>query len=113
MSSGPGRATALSTPAAADAKLFERGLMSEIDWRHDARVDARGLACPLPVLKARKALLRLAPGQRLLVDATDKMAAIDVPHFCGEAGHRLVATERGGEVLSFLIERGEARAATD
>ena len=66
--------------------------MSEIDWKCDARVDARGLACPLPVLKARKALLGLAPGQRLLLEATDEMAAIDVPHFCNEAG-----TSAGGE----------------
>ena len=79
--------------------------MSEIDWRYDLRVDARGLACPLPVLKARKALLRLAPGQRLLVEATDKMAAIDVPHFCSESGHCLVASETSGGTLRFLIER--------
>ena len=79
--------------------------MSEIDWRYDAKVDARGLACPLPVLKARKALLHLAPGQRLLVEATDKMAAIDVPHFCHETGHRLIGAEAGDEELRFLIER--------
>lgn len=80
--------------------------MSEIDGSHDATVDARGLACPLPVLKARKALLALAPGQRLLVEATDRMAAIDVPHFCNEGGHRLVASDVSGDVLRFLIERG-------
>jgi tRNA 2-thiouridine synthesizing protein A len=80
--------------------------MSETDWRCDTRVDARGLACPLPVLKARKALLRLATGQLLLIEATDKMAAIDMPHFCNEAGHRLVAVETSGAVLRFLIERG-------
>ena len=79
--------------------------MSEIDWSHDAAVDARGLACPLPVLKARKALLGLTPGQRLLVVATDRMTAIDMPHFCNEAGHRLVAAETSGETLRFLIER--------
>jgi tRNA 2-thiouridine synthesizing protein A len=79
--------------------------MSEGDWRHDLHLDARGLACPLPVLKARKALQGLAPGQRLLVTATDGMAAVDLPHFCREARHRLVAAETGGEVLRFLIER--------
>ncbi len=78
--------------------------MSEIDWRYKAKVDARGLACPLPVLKARKALLKLAKGDRMLVEATDKMAAIDVPHFCNETGHRLVASEAEGETLRFLIE---------
>jgi len=82
--------------------------MSEIDWSHDAAVDARGLACPLPVLKARKALRGLAPSQRLLVEATDRMAAIDMPHFCSEAGHRLVAAEASGETLRFLIERRRA-----
>jgi tRNA 2-thiouridine synthesizing protein A len=81
--------------------------MSEVDWSHDAAVDARGLACPLPVLKARKALLGMKPGERLMVEATDPMATIDVPHFCNEAGHRLVAGETSGETLRFLIERAE------
>ena len=87
------------------ASLDEPDAMSEIDWKCDARVDASGLACPLPVLKARKALLGLAPGERLALAATDNMAAIDVPHFCNQAGHRLVASETTGDVLRFLIER--------
>jgi tRNA 2-thiouridine synthesizing protein A len=82
--------------------------MSEIDWSHDAAVDARGLACPLPVLKARKALLGLAPGERLVVEATDRMAAIDLPNFCRETGHRLVAADTVGATLRFLIERTRA-----
>lgn len=77
-----------------------------MDCTADETLDARGLACPLPVLKARKALQRLAPGARLLVEATDPMAAIDIPHFCEESGHRLVEQETRGEVLRFLIERG-------
>jgi tRNA 2-thiouridine synthesizing protein A len=79
--------------------------LTAVDWSHDAIVDARGLACPLPALKARKALSRLAPGRRLLVEATDAMAAIDVPLLCQEAGHRLLAAEVDGEVHRFLIER--------
>jgi tRNA 2-thiouridine synthesizing protein A len=79
--------------------------MTESNWRHDATLDARGLACPLPVLKARKALLGLAPGHRLLIEATDPMAAIDIPHFCTESGHRLLAAATGGQPLRFLIER--------
>ena len=76
-----------------------------IDWRHDAALDARGLACPLPVLKARKALLQLAPGRRLLVEATDPLAAIDIPHLCEEAGHRLIARQDLDGVQRYLIER--------
>jgi tRNA 2-thiouridine synthesizing protein A len=50
-------------------------------------VDARGLLCPLPVLKARKILLGLSPGDELCILADDPMAVIDMPHFCEEAGH--------------------------
>lgn len=75
------------------------------DWRHTAALDLRGLQCPLPVLKARKKLLSMKPGNRLLVEATDPLAAIDFPAFCNETGHRLVATERVETVLRFLIER--------
>lgn len=75
------------------------------NWDCSAALDARDLACPLPVLKARKALLGLAPGERLLVEATDPMAAIDIPNFCREAGHRLVRAETAALPLRFLIER--------
>lgn len=59
----------------------------------DAELDARGLLCPLPVLKARKRLLALAPGQVLRLLADDPAAVIDVPHFCAEQGHVLLAEE--------------------
>lgn len=68
--------------------------------------DLRGLNCPLPVLKARKRLSAMAPGQRLLVETTDPLAVIDIPAFCAEGGHRLIGTEAvlGGH--RFTIERG-------
>lgn len=69
-------------------------------------LDVRGLLCPLPVLKARKAITRVAPGARLLIEATDPMATIDVPHFCVENGHRLVASDKDGDLLRFVVERG-------
>lgn len=69
-------------------------------------LDVSGLQCPLPALRARKALLSMAPGARLRLVATDPMARIDIPHFCAEAGHRLVsATEDAGRYV-FVIERG-------
>jgi tRNA 2-thiouridine synthesizing protein A len=80
--------------------------MSPSDWQPDKSLDASGLRCPLPVLKARKVLLALSPGERLMVTATDPLATIDVPNFCREAGHTLLATDsRDGRHL-FLIERG-------
>jgi len=80
--------------------------VTDDEWSADAVVDARGLACPLPVLKARKALQRLASGRRLMVEATDPMAAVDLPHLCSEEGHRLLASEVADGVQRFLIERG-------
>ncbi len=76
-----------------------------LDWRHDATLDTSGLRCPLPVLKARKKLLSMERGQRLLLVATDPMSALDVPHFCNEAGHRLIATQAGDEAQRYLIEK--------
>ena len=74
----------------------------------DVTLDCEGLLCPLPVLRARKALAAMAPGQILRLTATDRMAAIDLPHFCAEAGHRFLATEENGPVTAYLIERGPA-----
>lgn len=72
----------------------------------DLIIDARDLLCPLPVLRARKALLGLAPGALLRLEATDAMAWVDVPHFCAEAGHELVSAEEIDGLRVFLIRRG-------
>jgi tRNA 2-thiouridine synthesizing protein A len=72
--------------------------------------DLKGLNCPLPVLKARKRLLRMRPGSLLWLETTDPMAAIDIPAFCSEAGHRLVETAAVGGGHRFLIERGQSLA---
>lgn len=68
-------------------------------------LDLRGLNCPLPVLRTAKAMTGLAPGTRVVVEATDPMAAIDIPHFCRQKGHRLLSVERGEPVLRFTIEK--------
>ncbi|MEC9435178.1 MAG: sulfurtransferase TusA family protein [Pseudomonadota bacterium] len=70
-------------------------------------IDARGLLCPLPVLKARKRLAGLAPGARLAIVSDDPAAVIDMPHFCAEQGHALEAQDpdpRGGR--RFVIRKG-------
>ncbi len=70
------------------------------------QLDLKGLKCPLPVLKTRKAIGQLASGETLEVLTTDPMAFIDIPHFCNEAGHVLEASERDGEAGRFLIRKG-------
>jgi tRNA 2-thiouridine synthesizing protein A len=68
-------------------------------------IDARGLKCPLPVLKMEKRLAALPPGAMLIVLATDPMAKIDIPLHCRQQGHDCaVATE--GDVLRFTIQKG-------
>ena len=69
-------------------------------------LDLRGLNCPLPVLKTRKRLAGMAPGTRLQVLTTDPLAALDIPAFSAEAGHRLVSREPEGDGHRFTIERG-------
>jgi tRNA 2-thiouridine synthesizing protein A len=68
-------------------------------------IDVRGLKCPLPVLKAAKRMSAHPSGTRFQIIATDPLAAIDVPHFCSEHGHRLLASSRDGDELRFEIEK--------
>lgn len=70
-------------------------------------LDLRGLKCPLPVLKARKAMKPLAAGSRIWLETTDPLAAIDIPAFCNENGHELLATEDCGEYQRFLLSKGD------
>ncbi len=70
------------------------------------RLDLRGMRCPLPVLKARKALGAMAPGEEIEVLTTDPAARIDFRHFCDTEGHRLVAAAEDGAVLTFRIAKG-------
>ncbi|MCB1883865.1 MAG: sulfurtransferase TusA family protein [Geminicoccaceae bacterium] len=71
----------------------------------EAELDARGLSCPLPVLKAQKRLRDLPGGGRLLVRTTDPKAPDDFRHFCAERGHRLVDLAAEGEGHRIVIEK--------
>jgi tRNA 2-thiouridine synthesizing protein A len=68
-------------------------------------LDARGLLCPLPVLKARKALKDMAPGETIEILATDKGAVKDFAAFCRTTGHRLAASGEADGVFRFVIEK--------
>lgn len=72
-----------------------------MDW--DAELDCEGLLCPLPVLRTRKRLASMQPGAVLCVRATDAMAAIDLPHFCAQAGHAFLEARQDGAVGMYLI----------
>ena len=68
-------------------------------------LDVKGLACPLPVLRANKMLRGMAAGERLRVLATDRAAAADMRAYCRETGHDLVSCSDEAGVLSFVIRR--------
>lgn len=69
------------------------------------QLDATGLLCPLPVLKARKRLQPLIAGETLTVRADDPAAIVDVPHFCAQAGHTLVSIDTDGPVQIYVIRK--------
>ena len=73
---------------------------------YDDTLDAIGLLCPLPVLKARKRLMALDTGQVLRVLADDPAAVIDFPHFCTEQGHSMLSIDPKGDVNVFLLRKG-------
>lgn len=77
---------------------------------HDVEVDAAGLLCPLPVLRARKRLLGMQPGQVLRLVATDPASVIDVPHFCSQSGDTLLSITEDDEARVFLICKGSGQA---
>jgi tRNA 2-thiouridine synthesizing protein A len=71
----------------------------------DTVIDLRGLKCPLPALRTRKALSRLVPGAMLVVECTDPLAEIDIPNLVRETGDALEATARRDDVLVFRIRK--------
>jgi len=72
----------------------------------DETLDAIGLLCPLPVLKARKRLSGMAEGAVLTLLADDPAAVVDVPHFCAEAGHTLLAQADAPTHRIYTIQKG-------
>lgn len=73
---------------------------------HDQEVDARGLLCPLPVLRARRRLELMSPGSILRLLTDDPAALVDIPHFCAEGGHGLISCEDAGSPAHvWLIRR--------
>ena len=74
----------------------------------DTLLDARDLKCPLPVLKARRAMKPLGAGDVLVVQATDPGAPADFVHFCEATGYDLLSSETEGEVFVIRIRKTAA-----
>jgi tRNA 2-thiouridine synthesizing protein A len=68
-------------------------------------LNLRGLKCPLPALRARKALSVLQAGDMLLAECTDPLTAIDIPNLLRETGDTMESTAREGDLLVFRIRK--------
>jgi len=69
-------------------------------------LDARGLTCPLPILRTKKALNNLQTGELLRVFATDPGSVNDMAAFCQQTGNTLVTSQKSGDGLEFFIRKG-------
>jgi tRNA 2-thiouridine synthesizing protein A len=68
-------------------------------------LNLRGLKCPLPALRARKALTGLKSGDVLIAECTDPLTAIDIPNLLNQTGDQLEASSRDGDLLVFRIRK--------
>ena len=68
-------------------------------------LNLRGLKCPLPALRAKKALAGMAAGDLLTIECTDPLTAIDIPNLLRETGDRLEAKGQAGDVLTYTIRK--------
>jgi tRNA 2-thiouridine synthesizing protein A len=75
----------------------------------DKELDARGLNCPLPILRCKKALAEISNGQILKAMATDPGSVKDFQAFCKQTGHELLSLEQNEGLFTFYIRK---RAAT-
>jgi tRNA 2-thiouridine synthesizing protein A len=66
-------------------------------------LDLRGLRCPHPVLRAKKAMRAVPVGGVLVLECTDPLTVIDVPHFVRQTGHALAGQETSGDLYVFRI----------
>jgi tRNA 2-thiouridine synthesizing protein A len=68
-------------------------------------INLRGLKCPLPALRTRKALGAMAGGDLLVIECTDPLTMIDIPNLLNQTGDTLESSERAGKVITFRIRK--------
>lgn len=71
----------------------------------NATLNTEGLNCPLPILKAKKMLKTLAPGEILEIRATDPGSVADFSAFCNQTGNELLSSTSEGDIYKFEIKR--------
>src|SRR5271168_4717972 len=77
------------------------------DWHAmtETTLNLRGLKCPLPALRTRKALSQAQPGDIFIVECTDPLTAIDIPNLLNQTGDKLEDTRKDKKLLTFHIRK--------
>jgi tRNA 2-thiouridine synthesizing protein A len=73
--------------------------------RYDVFLDARGLVCPMPLIKTRQALMVVGRGATICVLATDPDSVADFTNFCDATGHKLLSREQKDDLYLYVIEK--------
>ncbi len=73
--------------------------------KEDQTLDAKGLNCPLPILKTKVLLNKMQPGEILYVEATDPHSVIDFKAYCARTDHKLLSIDEAEELFKFYIQR--------
>jgi tRNA 2-thiouridine synthesizing protein A len=68
-------------------------------------MNLRGLKCPLPALRTRKALSIMTSGDLLVIECTDPLASVDIPNLVNQTGDTLEASSRAKKILTFRIRK--------
>lgn len=79
----------------------------------DMVLDAKGLACPMPIVKTKKAMTNLEAGQVLEVQATDKGSKADIQAWAKSSGHQYLGTLEDGDVLNHYLRKSAGEEAAD
>lgn len=80
------------------------------ECKADMVLDVKGLTCPMPVLKTKKAIDGMVLGQTIEVIATDPASRADIPALLGRLGHELLRSKEEDGVFSFLIRKNGSPA---
>lgn len=75
-----------------------------MNFENEILIDARGVKCPLPVIKARKKIKGIPKGSRVRIFCTDPLAEIDIPHMASTDGHVVIDRGESEGVMWFLVE---------
>ena len=71
-----------------------------------AVLDAKGLSCPMPLLRTKKEIGKIEAGQILQIDGTDPGSRNDIPGWCARAGHKYLGEKEESGYISFFVQKG-------